>query len=70
VPIDPPGPRSAFEEAYAQRYGSVPGSAWAYRAYRAADLLLDAIEQVAIPASEGEILLPRVRLRDTLRRLA
>lgn len=70
VPIDPAGPGSAFKEAYARRYGSGPGSAWAYRAYRAADLLLDAIEQVAIPASGGEILLPRISLRDTLRRLA
>jgi hypothetical protein len=70
VPIDPAAPPETFTEAYAQRYGAAPGSAWAYRAFRAAEILLEAMERVAIPGPRGEVLLPRLRLRDTLRDLA
>ena len=70
VPIDPPSADEAFRQAYEESYGSTPESAWAYRAYRATELLLDAMEAVAIPAGEGEVLLPRIQLRDELRALA
>jgi ABC-type branched-subunit amino acid transport system substrate-binding protein len=69
VPIDPPGGDSAFLQDYEESYGSAPESPWAYRAYRATELLLDAMEAVAIRAGEGEVLLPRIRLRDELRAL-
>jgi ABC-type branched-subunit amino acid transport system substrate-binding protein len=66
IPVEPSVSVPGFEAAYGDRYGSPPDTPWAYQAYRAAQLILGAIDRVAILPGDGEVLVPRVRLRDML----
>jgi ABC-type branched-subunit amino acid transport system substrate-binding protein len=67
VPLQLQEPDDTFVQAYRERYGSEPASPWAQAAFDAAEVLLEAMERVAIQAPEGELLVPRVALRDALR---
>jgi hypothetical protein len=80
--IDPPPERSFFvplapsnegptdfEGAYVERFGAVPPPT-ASEAFRAATVVLMALEEVATPGATRGVLVPRVAFRDALRRLA
>jgi branched-chain amino acid transport system substrate-binding protein len=57
----------AFLSSYSGKFGAEPATAYAPFSYDAVNLLLAAIEKVAIPDIDGSLYIPRQALRDALR---
>lgn len=55
-----------FLAAYAEKYGGEPDSVFHGHAYDATNILLDAIEEVAIEGEDGTLLIPRSALRTAI----
>ena len=55
-----------FQQRYQEAYGSEPLSAFHAHAYDATNMLLNAIEEVALAADDGTLLIPRQALRDAI----
>jgi len=55
-----------FVQRYQDAYGSEPLSAFHAHAYDATNMLLNAIEEVAIVGDDGTVLIPRQALRDAV----
>jgi branched-chain amino acid transport system substrate-binding protein len=67
IPIAPQGPaHDAFATRYAQQYGEVPSLPYYGHSYDAANLLLNALESVAVLSSDGTLQVGRQSLRDAL----
>jgi branched-chain amino acid transport system substrate-binding protein len=72
------GPDLGFENViyetfladYAEKYGGRPDSVFHAHAYDAANILFNAIEEVAIVGSDGTLLIPRSALREAVGRTA
>jgi hypothetical protein len=56
-----------FEELYRARYGGPPEDPVALAGFRATELLLETLEEVAIQGATRGVLIPRTTLRDELR---
>jgi branched-chain amino acid transport system substrate-binding protein len=56
----------AFVAKYKEKYGSDPISIFHAHAYDAANMIMAAVEQVAIQNADGSLLIPRQALRDAL----
>ena len=64
---------SAFQDAYASflekhqaKYGEAPLSAFHAHAYDAANIVFDAIEEVAVTNDDGSLYIPKQALRDAI----
>jgi branched-chain amino acid transport system substrate-binding protein len=55
-----------FLQKWADQIGGVPPSGFHAHAYDAMNMLLDAIEQVAVEGADGSLMIPRQALRDAL----
>ncbi|GAB6035587.1 hypothetical protein JCM15519_01460 [Fundidesulfovibrio butyratiphilus] len=55
-----------FESEYIARYGQPPSTNFILSAFDAANLLLDAIEKVAVKQKDGSVIIGRQALRDAL----
>jgi branched-chain amino acid transport system substrate-binding protein len=67
IPATPEGPaRDALLAKYEAKYGEVPEAVYYTHTYDAANLLLDAIETVAVQEQDGTLYIGRQALRDTL----
>ncbi len=67
IPATPEGPaRDALLAKYEAKYGEVPEAVYYAHTYDAANLLLDAIETVAVREQDGTLYIGRQALRDTL----
>jgi branched-chain amino acid transport system substrate-binding protein len=59
-----------FLPAYRKRFGSDPTSTYHAEAYDAAELILAAVEKVAIEEDDGSLAIPRSEIRDAIEALA
>jgi branched-chain amino acid transport system substrate-binding protein len=67
LPARPEGPaHDDFVSGYQAKYGEVPTTSYYAHNYDAANLLFNALEQVAIQDQDGTLFIPRQALRDTL----
>ena len=55
-----------FLPAYEEQFGSEPTSVFHAHAFDAANVLFDAIEQVAVVDDDGSLSIPRTALRDAV----
>jgi branched-chain amino acid transport system substrate-binding protein len=55
-----------FLPAYEEKFGSEPTAAFHAHAYDATQMVLDAIEEVAIEGDDGSLIIPRTALKDAL----
>lgn len=62
--------KAAFEAEYARRYGERPVGIFHAHAYDAANLLLDAVQAVAVPIRGGGLRIGRQALRDALHKVS
>lgn len=71
VPVGPAtgDERRRFASLYRERYGSSPPGAASLDGFRAATVVLEALDQVAREGSTRGVLIPRTALREALRRL-
>jgi branched-chain amino acid transport system substrate-binding protein len=67
TPTTPEGPaRDALVSRYETRYGEAPTAVYYAHTYDAANMLLDAIEAVAVQGEDGTLHIGRQALRDAL----
>jgi branched-chain amino acid transport system substrate-binding protein len=67
VPATPEGPaRDALVAKYETKYGEVPGGVYYAHTYDAVNVLLNAIEAVAVQEQDGTLRIGRQALRDAL----
>src|SRR5918996_1498629 len=55
-----------FLPAYEEQYGEEPTAAFHAHAFDAANMVFDAIEEVAVETDDGSLLIPKTQLRDAI----
>jgi branched-chain amino acid transport system substrate-binding protein len=58
--------KDEFLPAYEEQYGEKPSAAFHAHSYDAANVVFQAIEEVAIESDDGSLLIPRTQLRDAV----